>query len=179
MNTPAKLECTITYLEMRAPPTDPGPPVPAVKLALMRAEQPSVAFYRFLYETVGSPWMWYERNRLGDNELSAIISDPGVEIYVLYVGGAPAGFSELDLRRLPEIELAYFGLMPEFIGRGLGPYLLRWTIDQAWTNTAKRLRVNTCNLDHPRALGLYQRCGFVAYKQKTNLIDDPRDIQDH
>ncbi len=176
-DTPAKLECTVTFLEMRARPTDPGPLMPAAKLTLLRAEQPSVAFYRFLYETVGTPWLWHERGRLGDDELAEIISDPEVEVYVLYAAGVPAGFSELDLRKMPDIELAYFGLMPDFIGRGLGRYLLRWSIDQAWTHTPKRLRVNTCNLDHPRALGLYQRAGFVAYKQETTLIDDPGDIR--
>lgn len=169
-----KLALVVTYLEMTKQPTDPGPPVPALKLALFRAENPTVAFYRFLYDTVGGPWQWYERRRMDDDELAAIVQDPAVEIYVLYVSGVPAGYSELDLRKMPDIEVAYFGLMPEFIGRGLGTYLLRWTIDQAWTREPKRLWVHTCNLDHPRSLGLYQRAGFTPYGQEASVIDDPR-----
>ncbi len=176
MKVPAgKLECVITYLEMSQPPGSPGPPAPAAKLALLRAESPPVAFYRYLYDTVGGPWLWYERRRLDDDTLAAIIHDPKIEIYVLYVGGVPAGYSELDLRSMPDIELAYFGLIPDFIGRGLGRYFLSWTIDQAWTlHHPRRLWVHTCSLDHPRALEAYQRAGFAPYRQETTLIDDPR-----
>ncbi|MDP6788747.1 MAG: GNAT family N-acetyltransferase [Rhodospirillales bacterium] len=169
-----KLETRITYLEMTEPPSTPAAPIPALKLAMLRAEQPSVAFYRFLYNTVGEPWLWWERRQLSDDALSAIIGDPLVEIYVLYVGGVPAGFSELDRRRKPDIELAYFGLMEDFIGRGLGRFLLRWTIDQAWTRKPRRLWVHTCDLDHPRSLAIYQQAGFVPYRQATEIIDDPR-----
>ena len=169
-----KLALVVTYLAMTKQPTDPGPPVPALKLSLPRAENPTVAFYWFLSYTVGAPWQWYERRRMDDDELAAIVQDPAVEIYVLYVSGVPAGYSELDLRKMPDIEVAYFGLMPEFIGRGLGTYLLRWTIDQAWTREPKRLWVHTCNLDHPRSLGLYQRAGFTPYGQEASVIDDPR-----
>jgi len=171
---PGKLECVITYLEMTEPPTSPTPPRPASKLALLRAESPTVAFYRFLYNNVGARWLWYERRTMDDGTLEAIIQNPEVEIYVLHVHGVPAGFGELDLRKKPDIELAYFGLMPEFIGRGLGRYLLRWTVDQAWTSHPKRLWVKNSNFAHPRALGLYQRMGFVPYRQKTTVIDDPR-----
>jgi len=171
---PGKLECVITYLEMTERPTTPTPPAPASRLALLRAEQPTVAFYRFLYNTVGAKWLWYERRMLDDEALKAIVQDPDVEIYVLYVRGVPAGFGELDRRRRADVKLAYFGLMPEFIGRGLGRYLLRWTVDQAWTRHPKRLWTHTCNLDHPRVLALYQRTGFVPYRQRTTVIDDPR-----
>ena len=171
---PGKLRCLVTFLEMTARPTSPPPPPPAAKLALLRIERPTVPFYRFLYNTVGEPWLWYERRLLDDKALGAIISDERVEIYVLYAGGAPAGFGELDFRHKPDIELTYFGLMPEAIGRGFGRFLLRWTVDRAWTQSPARLLTNTCNLDHPRALATYQRAGFVPYRQETRIIDDPR-----
>lgn len=169
-----KLEMIITYLEMTGPPTSPTPPAPPVKLALLRAENPTVSFYRYLYNTVGEAWMWYERRQMSDEELAAIIRCPKVEIYVLYVHGVPAGYAELDLRNKQDINLAKFGMIPEFSGRGLGRYLLRWTIDQAWTKEPGRLLVDTCNFDDPRALITYQRAGFTPYRQETILIDDPR-----
>ena len=98
----------------------------------------------------------------------------GVEILVLYRNGAPAGFAELDRRQEGQIELAYFGLMPEAIGQGLGVWLLHEIIDIAWSCEPERLWLHTCTHDHPRALPLYQRAGFAPYRQETRTIPDPR-----
>jgi len=145
-------------------------------LALLRAENPPVAFYRYLYDNVGEPWFWIDRRKLDDEALAAILADPLVELYVLYVGGVPAGYVELDRRPEPDINLAYFGLMPELTGRGLGPWLLNWAVDAAWQHRPRRLTVDTCTLDHPKALAVYQRAGFVPYRQERKTIDDPRRI---
>ena len=169
------IECLVTTLEMRAPPKLPPlhPPL-GKKLALMRAEPPTLAFYRYLYDAVGRDWRWTLRKRVGDARLRAIIENPAVEIYVLYVGGVPAGFSELDRTQASEIELSYFGLVPDFIGQGLGAYFLNWTVRHAWEHGPSRLWVHTNSLDHPRALGLYQRMGFVVTDRHTAAADpDP------
>jgi GNAT superfamily N-acetyltransferase len=126
-----------------------------------------VSFYRYLYDTVGRPWFWIDRRRMSDAEVGAIIRDPGVEIYLLSVRGQPAGFCELDCRNRAEVELAYFGLIPEFIGRSLGPYLLRYATDRAWRTHPRRVWVHTCSLDHPKALETYRRAGFAIYRTET------------
>jgi len=169
-----QLECIVTYLQMDEAPTRPAPPTPAKNIALLRCESPSVGFYRYLYESVGAGWLWYERRVIDDATLAALVIDPLVEIFVLYVDGTPAGYFELGLREMPEIELAYFGLMGDFIGQGLGSFLLRQAIDQAWSHNPDRLWVHTCNFDHPDALAVYQRCGFEPYDQQTTYVDDPR-----
>jgi ribosomal protein S18 acetylase RimI-like enzyme len=176
---PPPFETVVTYLEMFRRPTHAPPPTPALKLALMRTERPTVSFYRYLYNTVGAAWTWSDRRYLGDDELAAIVHHPKIEISVLNVGGVPAGYFELDRRRSGDVELAYFGLIPEFIGRGLGWYLLNVAVDAAWTAPPKtepvrRVWVHTCDRDHPRALSLYQRAGFEAYKQQTEATRDPR-----
>jgi GNAT superfamily N-acetyltransferase len=171
---PGKLRLVTTYLEMLRAPTRPPVPPPAMKLALLRAEEMNVPFYRFLYDTIGERWLWYMRRQLDDAALAEIVLHPEVHISVLYAGGVPAGYVELDLRNPKDIELAYLGIMPQFIGRGLGRYLLDWAIDTAWQHSPDRLWVHTCNFDHPRALHVYQRAGFVPYRQETELIDDPR-----
>ena len=169
------LACTVTYLEMtRRPSLPPTPPPHNIHVALLRARKPAVRFYRYLYDAIGAPWLWYERRAMDDETLSEIIHDEGVEIYVLYVEGAPAGYAELDRRKEPDIEVAYFGLMPEFIGRGLGAYLLTSAIDIAWSYEPARLWIHTNTLDHPRALPLYQRLGFQPYKQEQKTFPDPR-----
>jgi ribosomal protein S18 acetylase RimI-like enzyme len=169
------LDITITYLEMTTPPQDAPPHPPAgQRVALMRAERPPVSFYRFLYNTIGTPWLWWERRALDDGALARVIQDDRVEIYVLYVDGVPAGYAELDRRGEPEIDLAYFGIMPEYIGRGFGRYLLSSAIHMAWAYAPDKLTVNTNTLDHPRALPLYQKVGFTPVGQEIRTIIDPR-----
>ena len=170
----AQLEDVITYLEMRMRPTTPGLPAPLGKLALMRADNCTVSFYRYLYETVGTPWLWYERRLLDDAALAAQIGKDTTEIFVLYVSGVPAGYFELDAAAARETELAYFGLIPEFIGRRLGPFLLQAAIDRAWTRPIDRFWVHTRTFDHPRALGYYQQAGFEVYARRPLRFEDPR-----
>jgi len=164
---------TITYLEMLAAPVKPAPPMPMQKIAVLRAHLPTLSFYRYLYGEVGRDWFWYERLSMDDTDLSVIIHDKQVEIYVLYVGGVPAGYCELDRRHKNDIELAYFGLIPEFIGRGLGAYFLRWGIDIAWNYRPNKLWVHTCSEDHVNALPTYQKAGFEPYKQEIVELNDP------
>lgn len=171
---PNQLECIVTYLEMRSAPGQPNILPSGHKVALVRAERPTVSFYRYLYNTIGEDWLWWERRALSDTELAAVIHHADVEIFVLYIDGVPAGYTELDLRIEAEVELAYFGLIPEFIGRGLGRYLLGWAIDEAWHRTPGRIWLHTCNFDHPKAIATYQKAGFAPYKQEITMIEDPR-----
>ena len=174
-DAPAKIETVVTFLEMTAPPDGPPAEAPAPDVSIGLEEGPGVEFYRYLYDTVGAPWLWYERRLLDDAALAKIIDDPKVEVYVLRVGDDVAGYAELDRRSPPDIEIAYFGLMPDYIGRGLGPYLLRSAVDRAWERKPQRLTVNTCTLDHPKALALYESAGFKAYKVASRSFDDPRE----
>ncbi len=172
--TPGQIETTITYLEMTARPHRLPAVTPARGTTLLRAHRPPVAFYRYLYEMVGGPWLWYERRAMDDETLTGHIHDPDVEIYVLYHQGAPAGFMELDRRVRGEVELAYAGLVQDMIGMGLGLAMLTWAAEIAWSGDPARFWVHTCTLDHPRALSMYQRVGFSPYKQEVVRINDPR-----
>lgn len=171
-----KLAVTITSLEMMAPPAVGLQPAPLEDACVLHAPAPTVAFYRFLYNSVGEPWLWGDRRRLSDEQLMAIIGDPRVEIHVLYLANQPAGYAELDTRRDGEVELAYFGLLPEFTGRKLGPWLLRFAIHKAWEKEPDRLWLHTCSLDHPAALDMYRAAGFRAFKTEQVLSDDPRSL---
>jgi ribosomal protein S18 acetylase RimI-like enzyme len=170
----ALLDDVITYLEMHQRPSLPRVHPPPGKLALIQAEGCTASFYRYLYETVGTPWLWYERRLLDDATLGAQVRKSTTEIFVLYVGGVPAGYFELDAAAEHETELCYFGLVPEFIGRGFGPFLLQAAIDRAWSRPITRLWLHTRNYDHPKALGHYQRAGFVVYARQKLRFEDPR-----
>ncbi len=173
-----KIACTITFLEMlEAPSLQPPTPLAGPNLALLKVEEPTVSFYRYLYNSVGEDWTWFERRLMSDHQLAANIQDPNVEVWVLYRGGQPAGYAELDFRNLERgkvVDLAYFGLLPAFIGQKLGPYLLYSALQRAWSKKPERVTVNTNSLDHPRALPLYQRFGFIPIRRKERLFDDPR-----
>jgi GNAT superfamily N-acetyltransferase len=169
------LEDTITYLEMLERPAGRRVPTPLDKLALMHSESCTVSFYRYLYETVGEPWLWFERRIIDDAALAEQIHQPTIEIFVLYVRGVPAGFFELDTAAPRETKLCYFGLIPDFIGRRLGPYLLQAAIDRAWSRPLGRFWLHTSTFDHPKALSVYQRAGFVVYARRSVLFEDPRE----
>src|SRR3954452_11229604 len=106
------LDDVTTYLEMLERPAGRRVPAPSEKLALMRAEACTVSFYRYLYDTVGEPWLWSERRLLDDAALARQIGKPAIEIFVLYVRGVPAGYFELDAGAPRETKLCYFGLIP-------------------------------------------------------------------
>lgn len=167
-----KIETTITHLEMLADPKL-RTPLPRGKFALIRAENAPLHFYRYLYDTIGRDYFWTSRRVLSDEALLKIIHDDLVHIYVLYVEGVPAGFAELDFRKMPTADLAFLGIMPDFIGRGLGRFLLCETIETAWMHHPTKLTVQTCTLDHPSALPLYQRNGFSPCGQEKGEIIDP------
>lgn len=157
------VEVARTYLEMRAPSGYRPPPPSGQKLALAAIETADVDFHRYLYDKVGRDWDWWDRKRLSDADLLAVVDHADVDVYVLYVDGVPGGFFELNGRTAGEVEIAYFGLAGFAQGRGLGPYLLGQAIELAWARHPDRVWLHTCTLDHPAALGIYQKAGFVPY----------------
>jgi GNAT superfamily N-acetyltransferase len=159
------VDVTVFYLEMLAP-SQRDVPVPRGGLTVLHARAPSVPYYRCLYDAVGKDYHWLSRRKLLDEQLAAILNDPLNELQVLEVDGSSAGFAEFDLRQPHEIELVQFGLMPDFIGQGIGTWFLQCTINKAWSYQPKRFWLHTCTLDHPAALPTYKRAGFVQYKQE-------------
>jgi GNAT superfamily N-acetyltransferase len=131
-------------------------------LSLKKMETPDIDFYRFLYRSVGEQWKWRDRLLMPENELTVILAAPETSVHVLYADDVPAGYIELAQSE-ESTEIAYFGLFPGYIGKGLGKHLLSCGIAQAWNNGAKRLWVHTCNLDSPHALDNYIKRGFSIY----------------
>src|SRR5665213_1964327 len=80
-----RIPMTVTFLEMTAKPSAIPPPMPKGKIAFLRAENPPVHFYRYLYNTIGEQYLWVDRRKLTDEELAAIIHSSEVELYVLYL----------------------------------------------------------------------------------------------
>lgn len=168
------VETVVTFLEMKARPAQLHVPAPAnLKLLLLRAEKPPVHFYRYLYDNVGRGLYWIDRKKMSDADLAAAIHDENTHVYVLYVTGVPAGYFELAQRTDDEVEIAYFGLIADFHGHGLGKWLLAEAIASAWDMGAEKVTVETCTLDGPHALPLYQRMGFAPFARKDKTMELP------
>ncbi|TPP10887.1 3-mercaptopyruvate sulfurtransferase [Rhizobium glycinendophyticum] len=165
------LTAHVTRLEMTSPPKSSLPVPVNIQTAIMRTHEIPLAFYRFLHRQVGARWHWYERLRMTDEQLKAIIHNPKVSISVLYVDGAPCGFYELSQESDDVVEISYFGLFEHGLGLGIGKWFLLQALYSAWTSNPKVVTVTTNSLDHPRALQLYQQFGFSPVATTSALID--------
>jgi len=167
-----RIAVMVTFLRMDSPPSDKAPPLPA-GMAVQRDRWCSVEQYRFLYAAVGENYVWWLRRLMPDHQLAAMLRDPRISIHVLREGGVPAGFYELDRTPWPAVNLSYFGLMPDAIGRGIGMAFLRHAVSAAWAMGPRNVTVNTCTADHPRALPNYHRAGFQPIREVREEWDIP------
>ncbi len=172
MQIATRIAVTVTFLRMDQAPAEPAPALPA-DTSLVRLAAPTVSFYRYLYDTVGAAHLWWLRRALPDMAIAGILSDPAVGIHVLYRGGEPAGFFELDGRARPDVNLSYFGLLPAAIGHGMGAAFLRAAVDEAFAGSGRGVTVNTCTADHPRAMPTYVRTGFRPVRSVREVWDVP------
>lgn len=178
---------TTTYLEQTSP-TDLIPAKPPARPArITRVDELSPEFSRFLYTAVGGDWYWLERLSWSLGDWTAWLSRPGSETWVSWWQGTPVGYVELDAQPGPhstQVELAYFGLLPRFLGRGLGGQLLTEGLTNAWSLADRwpdlppvdRVWVHTCTLDGEHALPNYEARGLRPYRtsRSEQLLPDTR-----
>jgi GNAT superfamily N-acetyltransferase len=161
---------TRTYLEMRSAgelrPVEPPRSAPPVE----RLDRCSVSFFRYLYEEVGRAYRWTDRLNWSDETTAQYLATPGVSIWLMSWEESPAGYFELKEHEDRSVEIAYFGLLPDFIGRGWGKYLLVRAVEIAWQLGAERVWLHTCTLDHPAALPNYLKRGFRAVRREVYSV---------
>lgn len=156
-----------TYLELSSPVSLRSTTFDDPHLQLARSADGAVDVFRALYREVGANHQWHDRDRMSDDELRAYLQSPDVQLWVLRERGDPAGFFELRRHRDASVEITYFGLVPRFIGRGLGKHLLSRAAEAAWAMGATRVWVHTCTLDAPSALPNYLARGFEPIRTET------------
>lgn len=161
------------HLEM----TDPAAlrPVPLARrdVEVRRAEVPSPELNRFLYTAVGGDWYWIDRLGWSYERWLQWLDRDEVETWVAWVSGTPAGYFELEAQSGDDVEIAYFGLLPRFIGQHLGGALLTLAVERAFARGARRVWVHTCTLDHPGALANYRARGFRVFKEERSEFEIP------
>ena len=131
-----------------------------------KLDPPDPAVSRGLYERVGGPYAWTDRLGWDEERWAAHLGRPEVETWVGYLDGEAVGYGEL-VRVGADVEIASFGLLPGYAGRGLGGALLAAVTGHAWDAGADRVWLHTCSLDSPAALPSYERRGFRRYDEKT------------
>ena len=175
-----KVDYTVTYLEMEACPTYDWPHLPlGSSAALLKAEEPPVWWFLTLYDAVGRDYAWEDIHTWEHAEIENWLKTDRMTLYALLDRGWPHGFFMLEDNGERTVDLAYFGMVPEAVGRGLGKWLLQTAILTAWDRERiSKLTVNTCTLDHPRALALYQKNGFtpVRREDKSRILTRDRDL---
>ena len=170
---PGKLANLVTCLEMRAQPARALVPFPeGLRLERVRADE--LARYRAVFRAVGSDLMWFSRLIMPDQDLAGLLSEPEVHSYFLCRAGEAIGLLELNFREMPDCELAFFGLVPQAVGAGLGRALMDEAIRQAFARSIARFWVHTCSFDSPQAVPFYMRSGFLPYARMIEIHDDPR-----
>ena len=161
------VEVTRTYLEMSSPGDLVAASSPDRRLRLERVEESPASFHRYLYAEVGRAYHWVDRLGWTDEQTLAYLASPTVSLWVLYCAGAPAGYFELKREDDGSVEIAYFGLLPEFLRRGLGGHLLTAAVEDAWRLGATNVWLHTCTLDDVAALPNYERRGFRAFRSEV------------
>jgi GNAT superfamily N-acetyltransferase len=164
-----RVDYVVTYLAMDARPGYPRPHLPPGPVAaLIGAERPPAWYFLGLYDAVGRDYEWTDQHERPRDELDGFLRDPKVVLYTFMRAGWPHGFFLLDARADGVCDLAYFGLVPEAVGHGLGTFLVQTAVHMAWDRPGVgRVTVNTNSLDHPRALPLYQKAGFAPVRRET------------
>lgn len=133
---------------------------------------PDPDLFRALYTGVGAAYRWTDRLPWSDERLRQHLADPAISIWILRVHDAAAGWFELvGPDDQGSVEIGLFGLMPDFVGRGLGRHLLSEAIRCAVSIGATRVWLHTCTLDHPAALPNYLARGFTPFRTETYTVD--------
>lgn len=168
-----RVDVTRSHLELRglAALRRARPPREAVALRLHRPI--AAAEYRALYALVGDRWHWRDRLAWSDDELDAYLASPDIHVWTLSVGAQTAGYFELQQHGDGCVEVMYFGLVPSFIGRGFGGWLLTRAAEESFALGADQVILNTCTLDSPQALPNYLARGFSIVREEHYELDLP------
>ena len=157
------------YLEMKSPSLLRGVSIDDPDIRIEKADPCPLSLYRKLYREVGAPHSWTDRLAWSDDELLAWLRRDDVEVWILFDGADAAGYFELQRGANGDTEIVYFGLRPQWIGRGLGSRLLTRAVEEAWSGGTKRVWLHTCSLDSPSAKPNYLARGFSEFRSEQYL----------
>ena len=144
------------------------------KKYLVKKIKPDFQLNKFFYKQVGKKHRWIDRLSWSDGKWINYISNKNLETYIICESEKLVGFFELlNNPELQETEISYFGLLEEYIGKGIGGYALSVAIRKSFEKNIKRVWLHTCTLDHPNALKNYKARGMTVFrKENINILDN-------
>jgi len=169
-----KLEVTTTYLEMLSPEAFKPKASPVKDACVRKIEIPTPTLNHYFFVHVGRPWKWYSRLSWSLADWKEWAEKETMDTWMGQIKGSPFGYIEIE-RQGDDAELSFLGLLPQFLGKGLGGFFLSEAIRIAWELKPKRVWVHTCTLDHPFALNNYIARGFSIYKKEIAQEQVPDD----
>ncbi len=167
---PGKIAAVVTYLEMLERPAH----AKTSSVKLREITNPDLNWYRDIFRRAGEQWLWWSRLEMDDSQLRAVLNAPTTELFIAESDGAEIGMAELDRANAGHVEIAFFGLYTDAIGKGFARPFIDALLQRAWSDSTSRVWVHTCTLDSPVALPFYVKCGFKPYKRAVEVADDPR-----
>ena len=140
---------------------------------IVKKIQPDFQLNKFFYTQVGKKYRWIDRLSWPDEKWIEYISNKNLETYVISISKDLVGFFELLYNpQLKETEISYFGLLEEYIGKGIGGHALSEAIKKSFDKDINRVWLHTCTLDHPNALKNYIARGMTVFKKENiNILD--------
>lgn len=166
---------TRTYLEMREPSELQSARIDDALICIEQVHECPPSFFRYLYVEVGRNYYWIDRLPWTDEDIARHLQQAENSFWLMTYDDQTAGYFELRKCEDGSTEIAYFGLLQNFLGRGLGKHLLTCATEQAWADGANRVWLHTCTLDDPAAMPNYLKRGFRAFKDERYTIN----LEDH
>ena len=141
---------------------------PFSDLFLEKVNPPDFQLNKFFYKEIGKKHSWTDRLVWDDKKWTDYLENSGVNTYILKHNKNFIGYFEqiFDKDKL-DCEIAYFGILEEYIGKKLGGYFLSEAIKISFNIGSKRIWVHTCSLDHKNALQNYLSRGMKVFKSET------------
>ena len=136
--------------------------IPSDNFFLKEADKDKFDLNKFFYKQIGKKHEWIDRLIWQDKNWMDYTSDKNLKTFVLQNNNDLVGYFELIFNG-NDCEIAYFGILEEYIGKGYGGFLLSEALRIGFKN-AKRIWVHTCSLDHPNAIENYKSRGMKIFK---------------
>ena len=156
------MSSVISYFEMKSW-GELRPAVVPAGMELRRENDPGVGAR--MYREVGGKWQWTDRLLWSEEEWQAWMERGEVMTWRVFFEGREAGYLEIEKQEGGSVEIVYFGLRPEMIGKGLGGAMLTKAVEEAWgLGGVKRVWLHTCTEDHPYAVSNYEKRGFRLFR---------------
>ena len=144
---------------------------PSNEFVLELIDPPNFQLNKFFYKEIGKNHRWVDRLIWNDKEWIEYTTKNNTKTYILKKENDLVGYFELIFHRdKNETEIAYLGILEEYLNKKLGAYLLSNAITKSFLDKPKRVWVHTCSLDHKNALNNYLSRGMKIFKKETISI---------